>query len=74
LDWEKFVKFDSRYLRPSEVDHLVADASKAKVDLGWKPTVGPEQLAKIMVEHDAASIAGYVPDQPVGQVWAEAVG
>ena len=74
LDWEKFVKFDSRYLRPSEVDHLVADASKAEVDLGWKPTVGPEQLAKIMVEHDAASIAGYVPDQPVGQVWAEAVG
>jgi GDPmannose 4,6-dehydratase len=74
LDWEKFVKFDSRYLRPSEVDHLVADASKAEVDLGWKPTVGPEQLAKIMVEHDAASIAGHVQDQPVGQVWAEAVG
>lgn len=74
LDWEKFVKFDDRYLRPTEVDHLVADASKAESDLGWKPTVGPEQLAQIMVDHDIASLEGHIPDQPVGQVWAEAIG
>jgi GDPmannose 4,6-dehydratase len=74
LDWEKFVRFDSRYVRPTEVDHLVADASNAHLDLGWKPTVNPEQLAKIMVEHDIASIDGHVPDQPVGTVWAEAIG
>jgi len=74
LDWEKFVRFDDRYLRPTEVDHLVADSSKAEASLGWKATVGPEQLAKIMVEHDIASIAGHIPDQPVGKVWAEAVG
>lgn len=74
LDWEKFVKFDDRYLRPTEVDHLVADAAKAESDLGWKPTVGPEQLAKIMVDHDIASLESYIPDQPVGQLWAEVIG
>jgi len=73
LDWEKYVRFDEKYLRPTEVDTLVADASKAAKGLGWKSSVGPEQLAEIMVDHDIATIEGFAPDKPVGKVWAEAV-
>ena len=73
LDWEKYVRFDEKYLRPTEVDTLVADASKAAKELGWKSSVGPEQLAGIMVDHDIATIEGFVPDKPVGKVWSEAV-
>ena len=73
LDWEKFVRFDEKYLRPTEVDSLVGDASKAERDLGWKASVGPEQLAAIMVDHDIATLEGFYADQPVGKVWAEAV-
>jgi GDPmannose 4,6-dehydratase len=73
LDWEKFVKFDEKYLRPTEVDSLIGDSSRAEKDLGWKASVGPEQLAAIMVDHDIASLEGYVPDKPVGAVWSQAV-
>jgi GDPmannose 4,6-dehydratase len=73
LDWEKYVRFDEKYLRPSEVDTLVADASKAERELGWKSSVGPEQLASIMVDHDIATIEGFVSDKPLGKVWSEAV-
>jgi GDPmannose 4,6-dehydratase len=73
LDWEKYVKFDERYLRPTEVDSLVADSSKATKDLGWKASVGPEQLAAIMVDHDIATLEGFAPDKPIGKVWGEAV-
>jgi GDPmannose 4,6-dehydratase len=73
LDWEKFVKFDEKYLRPTEVDTLIGDSSKAEKDLGWKPSVGPEKLAAIMVDHDIALLEGYVSDKPVGAVWSQAV-
>ena len=73
LDWEKYVRFDEKYLRPTEVDTLVADASNAAKELDWKSSVGPEQLASIMVDHDIATIEGFAPDRPVGKVWAEAV-
>jgi GDPmannose 4,6-dehydratase len=73
LDWEKYVRFDEKYLRPTEVDSLVADASKAEKELGWKASVGPEQLASIMVKHDIETIEGFSPDKPVGKVWSEAV-
>jgi len=73
LDWEKYVRFDEKYLRPTEVDTLVADASNAAKELNWKSSVGPEQLASIMVDHDIATIEGFTPDRPVGKVWAEAV-
>jgi GDPmannose 4,6-dehydratase len=52
LDWQKYVKFDERYLRPTEVDALIGDASKANDKLGWKPTIDGLQLAKIMVDAD----------------------
>ena len=54
LDWQKYVKFDERYLRPSEVDALVGDASKAKEKLGWEATVDTAELARIMVDADIA--------------------
>jgi len=73
LDWEKYVRFDERYIRPTEVDTLVADSSKAAKALNWKASVGPEQLAAIMVDHDIATIEGFIPDKPVGSVWIEAV-
>jgi GDPmannose 4,6-dehydratase len=56
LDWEKHVRLDERYLRPTEVDSLVGDATKAFETFGWKATVHPRQLAQIMVEHDLAEI------------------
>jgi len=71
LDWKDFVRTDDRYLRPTEVDSLVGDASKATRLLDWTATVHPEQLAKIMVDHDLAEIAnnGHVVDVPQVAPW-----
>lgn len=52
LDWERYVAFDPRYLRPSEVDALEGDASKARSVLGWEPKVDFDALVERMVEHD----------------------
>ena len=69
LDYQKYVKTDERYLRPTEVDSLVGDASKAFADLDWKATVHPKELARIMVEHDLAEIEGHVVDVPQVTPW-----
>jgi GDPmannose 4,6-dehydratase len=53
LDWRECVEEDPRYLRPAEVEALRGDASKARAELGWEPTVTFEELIKIMVEADA---------------------
>ena len=52
LDWKKYVEIDSRYFRPSEVDFLQGDASKAKRILGWEPKVSFKALAKMMTDAD----------------------
>jgi GDPmannose 4,6-dehydratase len=52
LDWEEFVKIDPRYYRPSEVDHLEGDASKAARVLGWRPTTRFPELVALMVDAD----------------------
>lgn len=52
LDWQEYVKRDERFFRPAEVDLLVADASKAKAQLEWTPTVSFEELVRRMVEAD----------------------
>jgi GDPmannose 4,6-dehydratase len=52
LEFEKYVKFDERYLRPAEVELLLGDASKAKRQLGWEPKVSFPELVSMMVEHD----------------------
>jgi GDPmannose 4,6-dehydratase len=56
LEWEKYVRFDERYLRPTEVDALVGDASKATSLLGWTPKVLTPELARIMVEADIEAL------------------
>lgn len=52
LEWEKYVEIDERYFRPTEVDYLLADSSKAREKLGWNPKINFQQLAKIMVDAD----------------------
>jgi GDPmannose 4,6-dehydratase len=52
LDPGKIVETDARYLRPTEVDYLLGDPSKARAKLGWTPTVGFEDLVRMMVDHD----------------------
>ena len=56
LDWEKHVKFDPRYLRPTEVDDLIGDASRAKDLLGWQAQTYTPELVKIMVDADRARL------------------
>jgi len=51
-DWEQYIVLDEKFLRPAEVDHLVGDASKARRQLGWMPTVTFEELIQMMVESD----------------------
>jgi GDPmannose 4,6-dehydratase len=51
-DWKDLVTQDPRFLRPAEVDLLIGDASKAKERLGWTPTVGFEELVRMMVRND----------------------
>jgi GDPmannose 4,6-dehydratase len=64
LDWEPHVEIDPRYFRPSEVDVLLGDATRARERLGWEPTVGFEELARIMVDADTAALE----DQLAGKV------
>lgn len=52
LDWKQYVEFDPRYLRPTEVDHLLGDASKVKQALGWEPKTSFPELVRMMVRHD----------------------
>ena len=51
-DWRPYVRHDSKFLRPAEVDLLIGDPAKAKAKLGWQPEVNFEQLVAMMVEHD----------------------
>ena len=52
LDWQKFVKIDQRYFRPTETEELLADYKKAKAILGWSPKITFQDLVKIMVDAD----------------------
>ncbi|MEW6058161.1 MAG: GDP-mannose 4,6-dehydratase [Bdellovibrionota bacterium] len=51
-EWKDFVSLDKRYLRPTEVDLLIGDASKARQALGWKPTLSFRELVRLMVRED----------------------
>ncbi len=57
LDWKKYVKIDKRYLRPTEVDLLLGDCSKARKVLNWQPKVKFKDLVKMMVDADMALIS-----------------
>ena len=54
LDWQKYTCHDTRYDRPSEVDQLLGDATKARRELGWEPKVTFKELVKMMVDADLA--------------------
>jgi GDPmannose 4,6-dehydratase len=61
LDWQKYVEIDPRYFRPTEVDELCGDASKAADRLGWRPQTCFADLTRIMVEADLVE-AGLRPN------------
>jgi GDPmannose 4,6-dehydratase len=52
LEWQKYVDVDPRYFRPSEVDHLCGDSSRARKALEWEPKVLFRDLVRMMVNHD----------------------
>lgn len=56
LEWQKYVRFDERYLRPTEVDALIGDASRAYSELDWNPTIDGLQLAHLMVDADIEAL------------------
>jgi GDPmannose 4,6-dehydratase len=56
LDWQDYVEFDAKYVRPAEVDVLIGDASKAKRVLGWEPKMTFKQLVRLMVDADVATM------------------
>jgi GDPmannose 4,6-dehydratase len=58
LEWQEYVRFDPRYLRPSEVDHLCGDAQKARDRLGWKPRTDFAGLIRVMLATDIAAELG----------------
>ena len=64
LDWKKHVETDPRYLRPTEVDHLCGDASKAAAKLGWKPRVRFREIIEMMVRSDEADVRVRSPAVP----------
>ena len=65
LEWEKYVQFDEKYLRPAEVDALVGDSEKARTATGWSPSVMTPELAQIMVDADQKILA------TEGSVWID---
>jgi len=67
LDWEKHVRFDERYLRPTEVDALIGDASHARKRLHWVPSVDGLELARLMVDADVAAL------EHAGRPWIDTV-
>lgn len=68
LNWEEFVEFDKRYLRPSEVDLLIGDSTKARTTLDWQPSVTFEQLVALMVEADLNALGLTSPNGKLMEV------
>ena len=63
LDWQEHVEIDQRYFRPTEVDYLLADPSKAKKELDWDPKITYKQLVPIMVDADMEAVGL----EPIGE-------
>lgn len=55
-DWKDYVEISEKYMRPSDIDNLVGDASKARKELSWTPEVSFENLVKLMVDSDLSSV------------------
>lgn len=67
LDWKKHVRLDKRYLRPTEVDALIGDATKARMKLKWVPTIHGPELARLMVDADIRAL------EHAGRPWIDKV-
>ena len=63
LDWREWVELDARYLRPCEVEFLLADATKARKELDWQPQIQFRELVRIMVDADLQAIGA----TPIGE-------
>jgi len=63
LDWKEYVEIDPRYLRPTEVEFLLSDPSKAREKLGWTPKISFKDLVKIMVDYDME----FASLEPIGE-------
>ncbi len=63
MDWQKYVEIDPRYFRPTEVDYLHADPSKARRQLGWEPKITYKKLVPIMVDADLEAVGL----EPIGE-------
>ena len=57
-DWKKYVKQDSRFMRPAEVYYLRGDSTKAKKELGWTPTTTFDEMITKMVKNDIKLLSG----------------
>jgi GDPmannose 4,6-dehydratase len=68
LNWEKYVKIDEKYFRPTEVDLLIGDATKARNQLGWEPKVRFKELVKLMVEADILDLKNKIEGRPPDQI------
>ena len=71
MDWQDYVEFDERYLRPAEVDLLIGDPSKAIKKLGWQPSVTFKELVSLMVEADLNALNIYSDAQKIRKVSVE---
>lgn len=67
LNWEDHVRFDERYLRPTEVDSLIGDSSRARTKLDWVPTIHGPELARLMVDADIEAL------EHAGSPWIDTV-
>ena len=67
LNWEDHVRFDERYIRPTEVDALIGDATRARTKLDWVPTVDGRELARLMVDADIEAL------EHAGRPWIDKV-
>ncbi len=67
LSWRDHVRMDERYLRPTEVDALIGDATKAREKLDWVPTVNGRDLARLMVDADIEAL------EHAGRPWIDKV-
>jgi GDPmannose 4,6-dehydratase len=67
LNWKKYVEIDPRYFRPTEVDLLLGDSSKARQKLGWRPRVSFQELVRMMVDADLHTESPRTATSPVSE-------
>ncbi len=63
LDWQKYVRIDPRYFRPTEVDYLLSDPSRARNEIGWTPKICFRDLVRIMVDADVEKMGMAAPGE-----------